>query len=243
MYETFIDSRIIRKSISTKKGCGLFATENIPKNTVIIKEKPAFFLENKQKKIYSEMFELLYLVFTNDTSLSIKKFKKLTPSILDRKFIQNHKNRIMDELDKLENNEKTRNIYIYFKQNFCDKEILLYCAKYICNAFEFNKLPSILFSGTLLNHSCLPNVLFGYKDEIMYFITFRDIKENEEILDNYCNINLEKEIRQENLAFQYNFKCDCIRCSEKDRRKLKEFDTIAKEIEQKRAEIFKYKKY
>ena len=52
------------------------------------------------------------------------------------------------------------NILSYFSNNFSEEELSLLCAKYMCNAFQFGNLgPIILFNGTLLNRSCLPNVI------------------------------------------------------------------------------------
>ena len=211
----YIDHRLIKKSIPAK-GQGFIAAKDIPKDTIIIKEHPAFSLNSSDT--ISDMFQLLYQVFTSEDKDKIKAFYKLAPKNTN-KHLHYSKN-VRSELIRLKKS-KLRYIYDYFKENFSDEEILLYCAKYMCNAFNFPKLVkngdpiegcAILFTGTILNHSCSPNVDFKRVGNSMHFITLRDIKAGEEICDNYVDIDLNKKRRQRRLLDQYGFLCECEKC-------------------------------
>ena len=225
----FIDPRI-NKSFIPGKGYGFIALENIPNNTIIIKETPTTIIHDS---IHSDIFQLLYLILTNKHLLT--KFNKLQPKSLQDYSV--NKEQILSELKSL----KVHNpeIYHYLIDNFSDKEILLYCAKYMCNAFQFDDKPVILFTGTILNHSCLPNVIFGQKGNQMWFVTNREIKKGEEIYDNYVDITLSKKERSEHLKKQYGFDCQCLRCSDKNN---KMYDNDALIIERRRKEMFGFSK-
>lgn len=232
----FIDKRINKVYIKGK-GYGFFSNENIPRNTILIKEKPSFYIQENEQ-IYSEVFQLLYNVLTSKDKDLLFKFFKLLPKSLQNYRVD--KEKILIEFEKI----KKLNIemYNFLSQNYTLDEIYLYCAKYMCNAFEFNNKPVILLTGSMLNHSCLPNVVFGKKNKMMYFQAIRDIKKNEEILDNYIDITLPQIDRQIYLKNQYGFDCDCTRCREKDNNKLKILDQEAINIEKERYRIFGYSK-
>jgi len=219
----YIDTRI-KKTIILNKGYGFVAKKNIPKGTIIIKEQPPFFLDNNEKNI-SDMFQLLYKILTCNNKKKIKQFMNLVPNITTKFTDFNAKIEI--ELDKLKNSHLCH-IYNFFKENYTSNEILLFCIKYICNAFDFGGGSAILFIGTLLNHSCMPNVIFYRKNNLMYFVAARDIDAGEEICDNYVDITLKRKVRQQRLLNQYGFQCECVRCSTK--RNRLEYDNYAKSL-------------
>jgi hypothetical protein len=150
----YIDPRMT-KTFIPNKGYGFIASETIPSNTVIIKETPETIIEASH--IHSDIFQLLHTIL-NNKQLSTK-FIKLQPKTLQ--FYPINKARILTELKSLK--AANSKIYHWLIDNFSTEEILLYCAKYMCNAFQFNDAPVILFIGTILNHSCLPNVILGRK--------------------------------------------------------------------------------
>jgi SET domain-containing protein len=90
----------------------------------------------------------------------------------------------------------------------------------------------------MLNHSCLPNVIFGRSGTDYVFVTVRDIEANEEICDNYCDITLDRSSRQSYLSNQYGFTCKCDRCLKNN----KKMDSVAKQIERERLSIFGFTK-
>lgn len=255
----YIDQRV-KKLLIKNKGYGYIATDNIPKNTIIIKDQPAFIIPETQL-IFSDMFQLLYQILTSSNKDNIKKFYNLVPSNLDN-FIFD-KDKIITTLKELHHPKVTtcagsartasavqfgeddnvgQKIYEYFIQ-YTNEDILLLCAKYMCNAFDFHKDgPVILFNGTIFNHSCLPNVIFGKENNMMYFMTVRDINKGEELCDNYINILLPKKQRQEHLKNQYGFNCSCQRCLETNKQILKDLDDQAKSIETERLQYFGFSK-
>jgi len=228
----FIDS-IISKQEIPGKGYGFFATETIPASTIIIKETPGIMI--KRKVISSELFELLFIVLNDDKLL--KQFMKLCPESL-KDYRINEKS-ILKELKSIKSSNLV--IYKFITENFDMNDILLYCAKYMCNAFDFKGKPVILFTGTLLNHSCLPNVIFGQKDNQMHFITTRKIMKGEEINDSYIDITSSREQRYKELKDQYGFICKCTRCTCKEN-DINKYENEALKIEAKKKHMFGYSK-
>ena len=224
---SYLDKRV-KKSVILNKGFGMIATDHIKRGTVLIKDIP---FTIQQHKIYSEIFQLIYCV-VNDKN-KVEKFMKLQPKSLDG--YQLDKNKIENELKKVKENDI--DIYNFFVSNYIFDELLLMCAKYMSNAFDFNGKPCFLFTGTLLNHSCLPNVIFGHKDGMMVFITSKNINKGEEICDNYVDITSPKKDRRKHLSDQYGFECCCERCNSN---KTLDHESIL--IEKKRMAVFGYSK-
>lgn len=205
----YIDNRIKKTYIDNTKNYGYMASKFIPKNTLIIKEKPAFQLDNNN--IYSDMFQLIYNILTSDDKDKIKQFKSLSPLRINN--FRELSKKIKQEFIRLSTlkNKNAWIIYPYLK-NIPFDDLVLYCAKYIRNAFEFDNKPYILLNGCIFNHSCSPNVRFYKKDEYIYFVTNKDINKNEELCDNYIDIKLNKDKRQRQLLYRYGFDCLCDRC-------------------------------
>lgn len=225
---TYINNKI-KKVYFEDKGYGFVAVENINKGELLIKEKPAVVINNDT--LYSELFQLLYEII-KDIKI-FDKFKKLVPKTLKEYNI--NKDEIYKELDKLKKIDKP--LYNFFNE-IDENELLLYCAKYMCNAFEFNNRPTILFTGTLLNHSCMPNVIFSEKDGYMCFISVINIKKGEELFDNYINIKMAKNERLKLLSKQYGFKCKCSRCNCDDIRIKDKFNKLELNIEKQSIKYF-----
>lgn len=217
----FIDLRLKKTNIKGK-GIGFIAKENIPANTIILREKPDFYLEINENTI-SDIFELLYKIFTSKDKTKIDRFLDLTPCTIHN--FPHYFNKTLEELDKLKNT-KLNYIYEFFKNNYNHDEITLFCVKYMCNAFEFDNACSILYTGRIFNHSCLPNIIFYRVDNMMYFMTIIDIKKGQELVDNYVDIVQNKKIRQDRLLNQYGFICSCVRCSNNNNK----YDNCAKRI-------------
>ena len=204
----------VKKVIIPNKGVGMIATRDINKGEIIIVDTPITIDTNY---IYSDIFQLLYKVLNNDDLT--KKFIKLCPNKLcPNKLVNTEYNTIMknilNELNKVKSNDKT--VYEFFVTNYNKEELLLYCLKYMCNAFDYMNKPAFLFTGTLLNHSCLPNTIFIPVNGKVIFISARNIKKNEEITDNYVNLLDNKTVRNKRLFEQYGFKCICEVCSNYD---------------------------
>jgi len=231
--DVYIDQRV-KKIYLPDKGYAYIAINHIPPNTIIIKETP---ITIKDENIISDIFQLLYTIFNSSNEI-INKFKKLLPRTLDH--YQVNKNKITEELNKIKLNNSM--LYNFFLDNFTLNEIYLYCAKYSCNAFDYQGKPAILFNATILNHSCLPNVIFGKENNQICFITIRDIKKGEEIYDNYIDITLTRTERQRQLKEQYGFVCHCVRCVEYNSTQNVKYDQEVIEIEHTRQRIFNHSK-
>ena len=229
----YLDRRLKKTNIPNK-GTGFIAKEPIKAGEVLIKETPSTII--KDQEIYSEIFQLLYLILS-DVQLK-EKFKTLAPDTVDNISIE--RVNIMKELRKI--GYKNNTIYEFFAKNYTMNEIMILCAKYMCNAFEFQEKPVILFTGTLLNHSCLPNVIFGEKDNQMYFIAVRDIEKGEEICDSYIDITFPTKKRKKELKEQYGFDCHCERCCSQDQVMIKKLHREAIEIEKEKKKEFGHSK-
>ncbi|AVG45950.1 set domain-containing [Acanthamoeba polyphaga mimivirus] len=215
-----MDSWIIKSSIKNK-GQGFLALTDIPTGTIILREKPAFELFINDN-VVSDIFEMLYQIFMCRDKKKINYFLSMSPKT-HHEFIH-YEDKISQELKKLK--LRSNHIYQFFKKKFSDDDILLFCAKYMSNAFEYGDSIAILFNGRIFNHSCLPNIVFYRCNDEMCFITVRDIYKGEELLDSYVNITHDKKTRQSRLWNQYRFHCDCQRCSSNN----KQLDIRAKNI-------------
>lgn len=203
--EGFIHSGV-RKTKIKGKGWGYLADQDLPKGTVIFREKPDFRIPEGEL-VVCDMLQLVYQVLTCPDKKKKRKYKSLVPDNLDHYKIDQAE--ILSSLELLRG--KVDRVYQYLNQVRKEK-LFLYCAKYMCNAFEFNDLPVILFNGTMLNHSCLPNIMFGPDGEYMVFEAYREIKKGEELCDSYVDISESRNKRKARLKSQYGFDCVCVRC-------------------------------
>lgn len=222
-------NEFFQKEYISGKGIGIIAIKEIKTGTELIVDDPITITAHK---IYSDIFQLLYKMLTNDQLFN--KFLKLVPK--DLSYYKVDIDKINLELTKVKKNNKE--MYQFFIKNYTFDDILLYCAKYMCNAFDYNNKPAFLFTGTLLNHSCFPNVIFGPKNNKMVFIAVRNISKGEEICDNYINITMNVKNRQKHLLEQYGFECKCNRCLEVNKNRISEFNKLVVDIEKERLTVF-----
>lgn len=227
----------IKKVYIPGKGYGCIAINDIPINTIVLKEKPLYHLE---KINFSDMIEILYSIFRSPKE-KIDQLDALYPRSLDEasSSLHNLMDDIRNEFERIESlavkNKKAKVIYDYLST--IDKnKIMLYCLKYSCNAFQKNDMPAILIHGAMFNHSCLPNLVFGLKEGNMTFITTKHISKGEELTDNYVNLIDNVSLRNKRLVYQYGFKCKCARC--KDNIDHDIYDGMVHSIEIKRSENF-----
>ena len=210
----YIDKRI-QKVYIPRKGIGYVAKDNIEEGTIIIKETPAYWVPNLETDI-SRMFQLLYIIFTDNDQSKNKQFNKLVPlnlNEIDNNSIKIHNPLIDAEYDSLA--KYNPKIYKFFKENYEMNEIYLFCYKYMRNAFEFkNYGPCVLLIGSRLNHSCDPNITFTRHKNTIYYTTNRKISNGDEINITYIkkNLALNKKQRAQRLLNQYGFECKCQKC-------------------------------
>jgi hypothetical protein len=176
----------------------IVATQNIEKNTDLFYEEIKFCI-NRNTDLWYEELILYELKYNKD------KFEDLLPKSFDKHiihdgiFLENYKNII---------------------PNITNDDLTLYYNKIIRNAFNINKNKAvILYKGRMFNHSCNPNVYFDVvtkkNKQYMRFYTSRDIKKDEELFDNYFDVNLPYKKRQEISQTFYGFKCHCEKCIKK----------------------------
>lgn len=192
------------------KGYGMIANRDIAKDEIVFIDDVITL--DKDTVIYSDMFQLLYKIL-QDKKLT-KKFMRLCPKTTDD-ITKRIKTEVFDELNRIKQIDRT--MHSFFVSNYTEDDILLYCLKYVRNAFNFRDKPSILFIGRMLNHSCNPNTVFKPYDNDHYgnkmvFICCRNIKKGEEITDSYVDIKYDINKRKKRLKEQYGFDCECDRC-------------------------------
>jgi len=198
----YINSKI--KQIDTlDKGRGFIATENLNKNEIVLIESPDCYIFKPKE---SPLFEILYDIICNN---QIEQFNNLVPYNIIKL-----ETKLINELKKIKNTKIKNKL-----NNFDDFTLSLLIKKYLQNAFNMDNSkktikPCILYYGAIFNHSCIPNVnfKFDFKKNQMIFYTNKYITKNEELFDNYTNINLNYKIRQSKLFHQYNFICKCLKC-------------------------------
>lgn len=138
----------IHKVTIPNKGYGYVAKDKIPRGTILIQETPEHELETNEE-IFSDIFQLLYIVLTDPDKTKQQKFLNLTPDMKNVNIFRHFEKPVAAELEKLKNlNPKARKIYKFFKSTYKMDEILLFAAKYISNAFSFGEDgPVMLYTG------------------------------------------------------------------------------------------------
>lgn len=200
------------KIIDGIKGREVIATQNIEKDTIIIKEYPKIICEDLYDAIY-KIYENINYSSDNDDlddfDIIFEKYMNMTPFIYDKYMITYDE--LKDEIEYLP---------VYMKEFFNDFDIhklQLLAVKFYRNAFKYNTKfggqSAILFEGSLLNHSCNPNIDF-YVDNNGYYIfkANKNIYEGEELCDSYIDVTLSYKKRRDLLLKQYGFICNCEIC-------------------------------
>jgi hypothetical protein len=174
------------------KGRTVIASENIPKGSIIIREKPALLAE--------DALDAIYQLKSDD----IGEFELLAPHTLDKYMIGYED--LCRDIARLPG-------YMQPSLRAMQPDRLrLLVAKFYRNAFTYtNHQSALLFQGALLNHSCDHNVDFHIdKNGDFLFHANRDIQAGEECCDNYlisCKRPLDFLLRQ------YGFVCSCPTCA------------------------------
>ena len=179
--------------ISEGKGRGVFATADIPENTIILKEK-VITLKCKTNNHFSYALKLIRKVLLKNK----EEFLNLFPHTLDQ---------ITSPVNRKYIKHLNRNIL-----NIPDETAILYYEKFAKNVFSYKNGSAVLFYGAKFNHSCNPNVDFYYKKKRFIFKTNRLIKKDEEIFDSYVDEELSTKDRQKDLLTDFGFICTCERC-------------------------------
>jgi hypothetical protein len=194
------------------KGRGIVATKAIPKNTIILKERPILLVED----VYDALYQLYYSEdgqYDDIQESLIEQFESLTPDCLDKYIITTED--IIKDLETLPKYIKE------FFENYDPHKLRLHLAKFYRNAFRYADLKSsasipsaVLIKGALFNHSCCNNSDFRISESTndYIFTTNRDITPGEELCITYLDTNLSTKKRTTQLESQYGFICSCQKC-------------------------------
>jgi hypothetical protein len=197
---SFISNKI---EIIKKDGYRIIANENINKGDIILIEKPIF---NEPDIIY-----LLYTIIKNKDMMNIKN---LYPRTHDVKLLNTKDNTYNVNLSKIIDkypNKKIKDFLLSIDIN----SLYFYYYKILFNAFEMNNSSVILSIGAMMNHNCMPNIIFNTINikgiNYMQFIALTNIKKNDELCYSYLRNN-KKLNKRLYLLYHYNFICNCNLC-------------------------------
>jgi hypothetical protein len=184
------------KLVSNNGLRSIIAIKDIEKNTTLFSEEINFYADKDKFDWYED---LLWYELNNNYD----KFLDLVPTQKDQYIIS-------DGIFK-------KKYHQILNENL-DLNILY--NKIIRNAFNVrikNKsYATILYKGRKFNHSCEPNVQFKLNEInnklYMNFYVSRNVKKEEELFDNYFDIDLPYKDRQLISQKYYGFKCNCKKC-------------------------------
>ena len=179
-----------------KYGMSTYSKEDIPKGTIIIREKIKNIHTLTRESDEYPFALIAEMLKTNET-----EFENLTPFKLDATINIDY--------------ETIRKRHDKYLPLLSREDAIIAYAKYKRNAFSFNMNPGFLFYATKLNHSCNPHVKYYPDNNTMVFETIRPIKANSEVFDSYINSWLPYEERQQLLMKRYGFTCKCEKCKKR----------------------------
>jgi len=115
-----------------------------------------------------------------------------------------------------------------------EDRILRILCQFDCNNFEIwdsqlnSRAVGVYPIGSLLNHSCVPNTVAGYRGTTQVFRALELISKGEELVHCYCDPITAYSSRQEKLLSKYCFQCKCSLCGESRDPNSKYTQTTAK---------------
>ena len=171
----------------------VICTENIKKNSILIKEYSIINLFG-EKVINRDIEFLIKLIEYNDELLyprNITQFKSIEMT-----------REILKKIKKMDRFNKYSNDYIEF-----------YYAKHLFNSFEgFEYGPLYLPHIAKLNHSCNPNTYFEFNKDYGYMTLYakNNIKKGEELTNSYLlNKDIDNHMKYLKNHYQFNYECLC----------------------------------
>ena len=212
--------KIITDNVDMNK---VISTENIKKNTILIKEYPIInlfgesivnrdidflmkLIEHKEDKLYPrDITQFTSIQMTKDILKTVDKLNKLNKL---NKVDKLNKINQLDKVDKLKKVKKVDKL-----NKYSNDIIEFYYAKHLFNSFEgFEYGPLYLPNIAKLNHSCNPNTYFEFNKDYGYMTLYakNNIKKGEELTDSYL-LNKDIDNHREYLMKHYMFDyiCNC----------------------------------
>jgi hypothetical protein len=177
----------------------VICTENIKKNTVLIKEYSMINLFG-ERVMNRDIEFLIKLIEHQEDKLYPRNLNQFTSIKMTRD--------ILKKIDKCDKDKKLNRI-----NKYSNDIIEFYYAKHLFNSFEgFEYGPLYLPYIAKLNHSCLPNTYFEFNKDYGYMTLYakRNIKKGEELTDSYLlnkDIHNHRDYLMEH--YQFNYQCLC----------------------------------
>lgn len=168
------------------KGRGLFATAPISPGEVVLVERP--FLKGRLSKA-----GLCQRIKDDSLSESIyQKLELLFPYELSKTYGFR--------------NKRTFQVYLVGETGKFIEDATLYGEKISKNAFQLNdKEDGIILYGSMINHSCELNTVYGYHNGNIVFVASEDIEAGEELLTSYFDcIDVDTSLKA---SLNYGFRC------------------------------------
>ena len=182
-------------------GLGAYATRYIPKLTLVLVEEPLLRgdeIENAKRQ-YMENIHSSHL----DDEYYLRDVIGLDQAGRDRvwglhdQFVNTYSNLSDDGIDAAHSASREKRLYGVIKSN-----------AYFCN--DTNAL-GLYPTAARLNHSCSPNVSYGFDGWTMRMYTTRDVQPGEELCSCYTDVvyHGSREYRQAYMDAKFNFECQC----------------------------------
>ncbi len=181
----------------------VICTENIKKNSILIKEYSIINLFG-EKVINRDVEFVIKLIESNEQMLYPRNYTQFTSTKMTRDILKLTKNILKTSKQNNQNN----------KLNKYNNDIIeFYYAKHLFNSFEgFEYGPLYLPHIAKLNHSCNPNTYFEFNKEYGYMVLYakNNIKKGMELTDSYLlnkKIDNHREYLKEHYMFDYSCSC------------------------------------
>ncbi len=178
----------------------VICTENIKKNSILIKEYSIINLFG-EKVINRDVEFVIKLIESNEQMLYPRNYTQFTSTKMTRDILK-----IIKNILKTSNKNNKLNKYN-------DDIIEFYYAKHLFNSFEgFEYGPLYLPHIAKLNHSCDPNTYFEFNKDYGYMTLYAktNIKKGTELTDSYLlnkNIDNHREYLMNHYMFDYSCSC------------------------------------
>lgn len=203
----------VRKT--SNMGCGLFATQDIPKGTRILSEEPiAQLLDLMYRTELIERFCAMALTLPSEKIVTLSRLY-CNPQVLEKNdnaaILEWYKNNSVTDANGEELKGRKRQEH--------RKKMLKWFGIFLTNSSGHimnNKEGRGLYANfSRINHSCLPNARYGWNETIQRFTVQvnRNIEKDEQILVSYLPLTYDVQVKRvKSLRESWGFDCTCEAC-------------------------------